>query len=374
MTKLTRRFQRKPIKALTTLAVTAVALFALMAGGVHAQEVPGVGADMNYVDLEEAIAIAFENSLKLESSRLSLREAELSLEQAEANALINPSPTELLQARRNVDIARQQLLLDRFDVKLEVEESYYGVLRAQQLTEITREALEIARRQLEIATDRYNNGEATQADVLSARSQVASSEANLAQAEGGYGLALLNFRRALGLPYDAAIAPVEIPLEVAPQEINLNEDIQFALERRIEVLQVQTGIDAAAKQVELSRNDYTPIFVLKMAENALAQAQNQLIQLKQGIELEIRQAYLNLIDAEKRIEAYATSAEEAEENLRVARRLYEVNMAPFVQIMGAQVALAQAKSDHVHAIFDYNLARARYDRAVARSLGGGDSQ
>ena len=328
--------------------------------------------ELRLISLEEAIAIAFDNSLSLQMSRLNVEEAELNLAQVQATNLVQPSPTALIQAERQLEIAQRQLLLDQFDLKLEVEEAYYSVLRAQNLVAVLQEALTVARRQLEIAEEKLSRGTGTQSDVLNAASQVAKTEANLAQAQGGAEIALLNFRRVLGVDFKEPIAPQPEEFAFQPYEVNLDEDIAFALAHRIEILQAQAGVEAAAKQVELSENDYTPELALRLARVALRKAQNGLEQARRGIQLEIRQAHLSMMDAARRIPALAKSVEEAEENLRVATSMYEVDMAPLVQVMGAQAALSSARTDYVHAIFDYNLARARYDRAVARPLEGGE--
>lgn len=331
-----------------------------------------VNDELRLVSLDEAIAIAFENSLALKMSRLTVEEAELNLAQVQATNLVQPSPTALIQAERQADIARRQLILDQFDLKLEVEEAYYSVLRAQNLVAVLEEALVVAKRQLEIAEERLARGTGTQSDVLNAASHVAQTEANLAQAQGGADIALLNFRRSLGADFSEPIAPQPDEFVFQAYEVALERDIEFALSHRIEILQAQAGVEAAAKQVELSENDYTPELALKAAKVALQKAQNGLEQARRGIQLEIRQAHLSMQDAARRIPALAKSVEEAEENLRVATSMYEVDMAPLVQVMGAQAALSSARTDYVHAIFDYNLARARYDRAVARPLEGGD--
>ena len=259
-------------------------------------------------------------------------------------------------------------------MRLEVEEAYYSVLRAQNLVAVLEEALAVTKRQLEIAQEKLATGAGTQSDVLNAASSLAQTEANLAQAQGGFDIALLNFRRVLGIDFAEPVAPQPSEFAYTPYEVNLERDIEAALARRVEILQAQAGVEAAAKQVELFDNDYTPELALNIAKIALQKAQNGLEQAKRGIQLEIRQAHLALEDAARRIPAFAKSVEEAEENFRVATSMYEVDMAPLVQVMGAQAALSSARTDYIHAIFDYNLARARYDRAVARPLEDGDAR
>lgn len=350
---------------LRLISVAVLVLIAVLASHAAANS----EGDVEWVTLDQAVEIAFQNSLSLQLAHLDVVEAELGLKQAEATNLVTPSPTSLIEARRRVEIATQQLYLQEFDLKLEVEENFYGVLRAQNLRQIAAEALDLSKRQLDIAQQRLATGAQTQADVLSAAAEVAQAEANLAQATGGYELALLNFRRTLGVDYDRPVVPLATEFAVVDYETSLEDDIQFALAHRIELLQLLTGVEAAQKQVELFDNDYTPELALNMAKVAVEKLQNQLEQARRGIQLEIRQAHLGMSDALRRIAALANRVEEAEENLRVATNLYDLDMAPLVQVLGAQTALSKAKSDYVHAIFDYNLARARYDRAVARPLG-----
>ena len=121
------------------IALAGLILALLLSPAVRAQE----GGGLAYVSLEDAVALAWENSLSLALSRLNVLEAELNLQQARANNLVQPSPTALLQAERQAEIARRQLLLDQFDLKLEVEEAYYAVLRAQNLVAVLEEALRV---------------------------------------------------------------------------------------------------------------------------------------------------------------------------------------------------------------------------------------
>lgn len=332
----------------------------------------GVAQGATSLSLEAAVNLSFENSLALEAAKLAVREAEVNLAQAEASSLIQPSPAALLQARSGLEIAQLQFLLAQADVKLEVEEAFYGVLRAQNLMEVAREAVELAKRQLQIAESRFAQGAHTQAELLEAQSHLAEMEANLAQAEGGYEIALLNFRRVVGVGFDSGVAPGAVALSYIPRTVELEADVAFALANRVERRQLDAAIEAAAKQVELADNDYTPPLSLEAARVALAKLRNQKEQLLLGIELEIRQAAARLDDAARRIAVHENRVEVARENLRVAEQLYAVNTATITQVMGAQVALAQARADYVHAIFDYNLASAQYDRAVARPLEQGE--
>src|SRR5690606_18567721 len=160
----------------------------------------GAGPDERngrYVSLDEAIAVAMERNYSIISASLDYQEAEVGLRQAEANNLVQPSPVALIQAQYRLDIAKRALELARLDVELEVKERYYGALRTADLAAIAAEAVALAERQLSVAQQRHESGTATRADVLAAENQLAQGLADLAQAEEGYELAVLAFRRTL---------------------------------------------------------------------------------------------------------------------------------------------------------------------------------
>ena len=347
-----------------------VALAGILVPAVASGAVPGDAPRV--VSLDEAIRIALEQNRSIINARLDYQDAEVGLRQAEANNLVQPSPVALIQARHRLEIAARSVDLARLDVELEVKERYYGVLRAQDLLAIAQEALDVSERQLNVAVQRFENGTGTRADVLSAEHQVASARADVAQAEEGYELALMAFRMSLGLALGEPVVPdPDFALE-AGGAVDFEADLAHALANRIEILQVLSGIEAARKQVEVVRNDGTPVLALEASEVALAKVLNQLEIARSGIELEIRQLYAALKNAERRIPVLEQGVAKAEEDLRIAQQLYDVNMAPLVQVLGAQVALAKAKADHTHGIYDLSLARARYDRAVVRWAHAGD--
>jgi len=320
------------------------------------------------VSLGEAIRIARENSLSLAASRMDVEDSRLGLSQAEAENLINPSPASLVQARNALEIAERKLVMERFSTDMAVEEDFYNVLRTADYVEVGTKALKLAERQLSVARSKFAAGSGTQGDVIAALSKVAESRASLAKAKGSYDLALLKFRQTLGVPLDSNVCPEDQTFTFEEYLPDLESDIEFALENRVEILEVQGGIDAARTQVEVLANDYTPELALKRARVAEQKAINGLDQLRYGIELEVRQAHLSLVDLSRRLEAQRENVAEAEENLRIAQKLLEASMATSDQIMAAEVGLAQARMNARHTLFDYNLAKLKYDKAAARPL------
>ncbi|HHV93431.1 MAG TPA: TolC family protein [Firmicutes bacterium] len=344
------------------LVVVLMAVFAVTAA---AEE-----REVRYVTLEEAEQIALENSVKLKLAKLAVEEAEFQYKQAEAAMIMKPSPVVLMQAQAGLDIARQQYLTALDELALEVRTDYFNALRMQNLLQIAQEGLESARRHEEVAKKKLAAGTATRLDVIKATRNVLNSQASVSQARHGLELAQMKFRQTLGLELDAAVLPKEIDLDVEPQEVDLEKDIEYALANRDEIKQLVLAIQVAEKNVEISDNDYTPVLTLEQAKLNLAKLKLQLEQARQGLALQIRQSYTDWKQAEERIPVLQKGVEEAVEMLRLSELSYEADMITSNDLQDAQLGVLSAKNDLINAIYDYNLAKARYFHAVARPLAG----
>lgn len=325
-------------------------------------------AVLRELTLEEAIALAEQHNALIRQAEADLEDARLALEETRARNLMQPNPVLLLQAETGYELARRNLVLTRSQVRLSVEQAFYGVLRAENLTEVAREGVALAERQLAVARDRVQAGAAAPVDVIRAESQLSSARAGLLQAEGAVQLALLAFRQTLGVGLDEPVRPASQPVEVEPIAIDLEADLAFALENRAEVLQARAGVEAARKQVELTDNDYTPGLSHERARVGLKKAELALQQVRDGITLEIRQLYQTLLDAERQVEVLEQAVAAAEETLRITEAMYEAGVATDLELLNAQTAFLQARTNHVNARFDHREAQVRYAHAVARAL------
>ena len=64
----------------------------------------------------------------------------------------------------------------------------------------------------------------------------------------------------------------------------------------------------------------------------------------------------------------------AEESLRITEAMYEAGVATDLELLSAQTAFIQAKTNLVNARFDHREAQVRYAHAVARALAEGGSE
>jgi outer membrane protein TolC len=79
----------------------------------------------------------------------------------------------------------------------------------------------------------------------------------------------------------------------------------------------------------------------------------------------VKQDYLNLY-RRKEYRTAQKSIEQAEENLRMNEERYKYQVATQTDVLDAVVLLAQAQVNYYGALSDFNVAKARLERAMGR--------
>ena len=80
--------------------------------------------------------------------------------------------------------------------------------------------------------------------------------------------------------------------------------------------------------------------------------------------LEVRQAYLNINDAQTRASSATLGSQQAAEAARIAALRYQNGLGTFLDVINAQAQLAQAQINELNAQYDYQTALAQLVRAV----------
>jgi len=298
----------------------------------------------------------------------------------------------------------------RNDTILQVVQAYQGVARADEFVRVAEEALRNAQERLRLIRAQVDAGVAAQFDLLRAETAVAQAEQAVLNARNQRELAAAALNNLLGRDLNTPVRvakPERLPelqlppLETLTQQAFQNRPELIAAQRGIELAQV--GITSARRsllpnivltgQADFNlntsvfnprRETYTGVAVLSVpiwdggvarareaqARDDLEIAQLRLKQAQEGIALEVRQAYLNLQDAQKRLEVARKGLEQATEALRLARVRFEAGVSPQLEISDAELAFTQAQTNLVNAQFDYLDAYA----ALLRAIGAIDEQ
>jgi outer membrane protein TolC len=107
---------------------------------------------------------------------------------------------------------------------------------------------------------------------------------------------------------------------------------------------------------------------VKQAKSGLRQIQIGMEQLKDGIQLEVRAAFLGFQESKELLNAQEETVQQAKESLRIANLRYKNGMITNVELMDAELAYTQAQTNRFNALHDYAIAVAKLERATASAL------
>jgi len=298
------------------------------------------------------------------------------------------------------DSSRSDLDSIRTEVIFGVKQAYFELLRAGRNRDVSRETVEQFRHHLEQAGAFFDVGLKPKFDVTKAEVDLSTAKLNLIKAENAFRLARVTLNNAMGLP-EAPDYEVEDRLSSQQQDMDLEEAIRKAYERRPDLKAMAMKRKSLEQSIELVRKDYypsltgsagygwgggdfpldrgwsfgaevsIPLFSGFSTQYEIAEAQANLDVLtanenllRQAIDQDVRQAWLSLREAAERSVAAELTVRQAIENLELANGRYASGVGSPIEVTDALVAASNAKLSEISALYDYKIALAGLERAV----------
>jgi outer membrane protein TolC len=325
----------------------------------------------------------------------------------------------MLSALRVARLTRQQSLLNYqtvlADTVLDIEIAYDDVLLAEQQIKVQEASVDLLTQELSDTRRRFEAGTVPRFNVLRAEVELANAQPPLIHARNSFRIAKNNLANLLGfnVPKEAV---EDIPLrlsgrlEAEPYQLDLAQAITLALERRSELGSLRKAQALRAEDIVNAKAGYKPSVEafagydthnsmlhsdlgwalngwitgvqvtwslfdgfltrgrVKEATARYEQAGIQLDDTGRRIELEVRTARSNFIEAQEVLASQKKVVEEAEEALRLARSRYGAGTGTQLDVLSAQTALTQARTTEIQALHDYSVARWRLERAVGMNV------
>jgi len=310
-------------------------------------------------------------------------------------------------AQYNLDATRESVRQSREETVLNVKKGFYGFLLARSFVTVAEEGVSLAEKHYTNVKNLFDVGMASKFDLLRSEVQLANLKPQLIRARNSLATAEIGLKMLLGL--DLA-QPVEFKGELTFQnvEANADENIAEALTRRPEINQMQYQSLMAAEMVKLSRGaalpslavggaynywsnllnlksnsweDYyqinlvlnVPVFNGFATSAKVAQAKATLQQLEysrkgliESVKFEVQEAVLALRQARESLLSQEKNVEQAQEAVRIAELNYSEGLATNLDVSSAQVALSQAKTNQIQALYDSAVALAQIEKSVGK--------
>lgn len=106
----------------------------------------------------------------------------------------------------------------------------------------------------------------------------------------------------------------------------------------------------------------------ELAKLGIDQSKAALELAKLDLALQVKEAYFNILGADKAVEVAKSAVDSLESHLAVAKNFYEVGMIPINDMLKAEVELANAQHDYIRAQNSAKLARASFNTLLSRPV------
>jgi outer membrane protein len=292
-----------------------------------------------------------------------------------------------------------------------VKTEFYQVVVNKELIAVQEESVHLLESQLKDQQNRFEAGTVPRFNVLQAEVALYNQIPQLIQARNAYRISQLTLAKTLGLDFDplrGTGAPLEVLGEMpyTPREINLVAAIESGKQHRPFLKQARANVLNQVEQVHVALSGFFPnlntsggyevdsspfttdfskvsqgwVFGLTgnwavwdsgLTYGQVKQQRALLSETKitydddvRQVELEIQQAYSNLLQNRELIQSQEKNVEQAEEAVRLAKARLDAGAGTQLDVLNAQVQLETAQSTRLQSLFGYNSTLAEFDRVT----------
>lgn len=320
-----------------------------------------------------------------------------------------------------IDISDTQILssledarASRLDLVNQVNKAYYALMLAEASKKVIKQNYDVALFNANIYKMQYENGTASEYDVLRSSVQVKNIEPELLQADIALKQCQLQLKVLMGISTEMEILPdlslndLSDSLWSYPtgQEISLNEnssvrsiDIQKSLLKKNVTLKKFAWIPTLGASFNLSWtslsngspfknqqfNPYSyvgvalsvPIFSggaklygLKQAQVQLKEIELQKDYLLSSLNMQVDLAIDNMNRESAQISSSKESVAQAEKAYQIMQKSFEIGAASYLELRDAELANTSAQLAYLQAIYNYLISSSELDLLLGKGLDG----
>ena len=304
-----------------------------------------------------------------------------------------------------IDIIRAENDVEGLNILSEVRKAYVSLLARQYLMKIAEENLSVAEEFRNKSTIRYNVGEATHLEKLTAEVQYAQALNNIEVQKNQNRIAVTELLYEMGIKN--AVGNYEPVLSDSLMYVPYSGSLETVMEKTLKTNPVlylselkKTGSQIGRKLAVSSYlpdftvgyktqaingvNDYyginlgisVPLWFLldqrgkvKEANAEIKISENEYDETYLNVMSTARKAYINLKNSEKQILLFSnTLIPESEEIFRVANASYRIGDITYLEFLQAKQTLISTKESYVSALKEYNLNLIELEKSIGRKL------
>ncbi|MFN4178924.1 MAG: TolC family protein [Armatimonadota bacterium] len=293
-------------------------------------------------------------------------------------------------------------------VALDAIVAYFNVLKARGFVKVMEDRLKALQLQRDDIAKMLEWGVATKIDLLRAETGVATAREELTKARNGEAVALAALANAMGLPPET---PLHVPTSASIADsalpdlpVDLRSAIDEALRQRPELKILEAQLVAAREGIRIAKSEQRPQIGLMIqydverqtimpnlgrwlagvmltmnlfdsgatkaavdkARSDVEKIEAAIAELRNGIALEVTNAFLTVESSKERVKVAEKAVETASEGVRLVRLGYQSGVNTITDFLTAQSELTQAQVALVVALSDLRVAEAQLWFALGR--------
>lgn len=288
------------------------------------------------------------------------------------------------------------------EMRSTVTNGYFNMLQMDDLQKLSEESVTRLEDHLKNVQAQYDVGVVAKVDVLRSQVELADAQQSLIKAQNNYQIAEASMNKIVGLPLDTQLQ-LDNLLVYTPYDKTLEECLAYSAEHRPELEQAKQSVEAAKGALMVARSGHMPqvygsasqswsdnnwpgdengnwtvgvsvsmnifdsgvtLSNIHGAEADLKAAEETYRDTEDSVNLDVRTNYLGMREAEKRIATTKLAVEQADEDYRIAQLRYMNGVGTNTDVLDAQVALTQAKTNYTQALYDYNTTKTDLETSI----------
>lgn len=306
-----------------------------------------------------------------------------------------------------VDTAKLATEREQEDLKLSVIKAYYNALEAKKNIDVNQESVDNYQAHLTNVQQLYSAGSKAKIDVLRSSVELSNAQQDLIKSQNSYEVRLATLRNYINMDREE---PLTLTTDFAYEKFSpeLSEAVAYAYSNRKDLLSDEYVVEQKELAIKAAKAGFLPTVNLSLglgqsndfhpgsdsshnwsagvgvnwnifdsgvtkaqvdeAEIARDVAKLNLEKDKETVDLNLRTAYYNMREAEKRFNSTSDAVNQAEEDYYIATEKYRAGEGLMLDIIDAQLALSTAKLNYISAQYDYARYKAEVENAMGISL------
>ena len=309
------------------------------------------------------------------------------------------------------DMAKRNYEASRYDAETSIElviynvkVAYYNLIFAEIQKTVYEDTVKDFELQLKQARAQYEIGRKAKIDVTTAEYNLGNAKVNLIKAKNTLELAAAELANAVGIPELEGVV-LKDKLNTKAYEVNFKDLLSTAQASRHALLASKKLMDAAEMNVRSAKRAFAPdlsafgsynqggrqidsdygyqfgvqlnysalnlMYLKKQVDEANATYKKYVAdyeQQKQNVYLEVKSAYINLLNSHDSLDVSKLALQQAKERQYQAFRRYQVGLGDAIEFKDAENSYLNAQLDYYSNVLNYNVNAAEVERVIGAPI------